>query len=177
MPSSRYDPFTFIIKDFAKTFRDHSLKSAKLDVRSYILFWTAPFIITLLAVYLDLPLSGNLVNILLISLSVFAALLFNILLLIYDLAHKIKAPQNGDQVQKIVRVLVNETFANISFSILISILSIVFLIIDTFQFQSFLIENTLKFLTFYLVIIFIMSLFIDLKRIYVLLQFEMNNQA
>lgn len=173
MPPSRYDPFTYILKDFAKTFTDHSLRTPQIDFRAYFLFWFVPILVAITGtIYLSL--SDSLVNILLISLSVFAALLFNLLLLIYDLSHKVKEPLQGQKDPKVVKALINETFTGVSFSILISILAIVLLIVTSLDFAYVPLQIGLKFLIFYLVILFVMSLFIDLKRIYVLLQYEIN---
>lgn len=173
MPPSRYDPFTYILKDFAKTFTDHSLRVPHINLRAYFLFWFVPFLVAI-AGTIFLSLSDSLVNVLLISLSVFAALLFNILLLIYDVSHKAKESAQDQKDPKVMKALINETFTGVSFSILVSIIAIVLLIAASFGMAYGPLQVGLRFFVFYLVILFIMSLFIDLKRIYVLLQYEIS---
>ncbi len=182
MPTSRYNPFTYILKDFSRTFIDHRYDDKRIDKRSLAFFWIVPLLLASAAIIFKLALTINLINVLLIALSVFAALLFNILLLIYDVSHKSKnshkdKEDSKDPVDpKILQTYVRDTFTAISFSVLISIIAIVFLIIASIGVAYPLFILVISFIVYYLVTVFVMSLFIDLRRIYVLLQYEINNK-
>jgi hypothetical protein len=176
MPTTRYNPLTLILKDFRRTFVDHRYKNEPINYTAFALFWIVPVILSLVAIALNLILTVNLINVLLIALSVFAALLFNILLLIYDVSHKSKNSPKDMVDPKILQTYVRDTFTAISFSVLISILAIVFLIVASFGIEYDLFSLIIRFIIYFLVAIFVMSLFIDLRRIYVLLQYEIDNK-
>lgn len=174
MPTSRYNPFTYILKDFKRTFVNHKYKNEPINYPAFVLFWTVPFILSLVACLFNIPLTSTLTNVLLVALSIFAALLFNVLLLIYDVSRKSERTQTENVDPKILKTYVQDTFSAISFSVLISILTIVFLIMASLDINYIPFVLALRFVIYYLVTVFVMSLFIDLRKIYVLLQYEIN---
>lgn len=79
--------------DISKIFKDHlaTLEDNSTGERSkgdIILFFVLPLIPTVLMVWYKASLDSNVVSILVTCMSVFAALLFNLLLLIYDIIRK-----------------------------------------------------------------------------------------
>lgn len=95
-------------------------------------FLFLPAIFSVLIVILGIKLTNDYINIIITSLSIFVGLLFNLLVLIFDLAKKQKGKINelNEQseiippIEKAKYQLVKELYANISFAIALSILAI-----------------------------------------------------
>jgi len=183
MPTSRYNPFRYIISDFRETFIDHRYRDNRINNTDFALFWIVPILLPILAYFLKLTLTTNLINVLLIALSIFAALLFNLLLLIYDISHKFRNSFNKEDEltrngvdPKILHIYIRDTFSAISISLLISICAIVFLIFASLGIEYIPFKIILELIIYYLVAVFIFSLFLNLRRIYVLLQYEIESK-
>lgn len=147
-----------------------------------MLFFFLPAAIASLTGYLGISLNDGLVNALITSFSIFSALLFNLLLLVYNISEKkVDLPQTNDQVENKRRAksreLLQEIYINVSFSILVSITTIAalltyFLKVSNCKILSIdvcSLQWLLSFVIYYLVIQFILDLFMILKRIYILL--------
>ncbi len=150
-----------IIKDHILTLKNY--RTGKLHKPDLFLFFFIPLIISILLIYFGILLNSEIVNVLITSFSIFAGLLLNLLLLVFDIAGK-----SSNSEQNIVEAL-KEVYINISFCILICISTIVFLLgffIKT-NFGSYL--YILSFLVYYPLFVFIFTLFMVLKRIYLLL--------
>ena len=169
-----------IIKDHISTLRNN--KTRKISYLDITLFFLLPFFISGFIVYLGISLNDALVNALITSLSIFSALLFNLLLLVYDVSEKKSyLPETTDPVENKRRIktreLLREIYINISFSILVSIISVSTLLIYFLKVSScvFLSINICSFqwllalVIYYLIIQFALNLFMILKRIYILL--------
>ena len=159
----------------AKIVRDHvaTLKSFETDkYRSsdFILFFFFPLLLSGILVYFKFILGKDFINILATSLSIFAALLLNLLLLIYDILRK---SDKTDINYKLKATFLKEIYANISFCILISILTIVFLIIASLDIKE--LESILAFVIYSLVFVFVLTLFMVLKRVHILLSKEVSS--
>jgi len=156
-----------IVRDHISTLKDY--RTNKYKIGDFILFFGTPLFIAVIFAYFNISLTQNLISLLITSLSVFAALLFNLLLLIYDVVQKSK---NGNALKiKFLR----EVYSNISFCILIAILAIVILIlISIFNNRNdiLFIYQIFNFITYYLITLFLLTLFMILKRIHVLLYKE-----
>ena len=112
-------------------------------------------------------LDEKIIGILVTSMSVFAALLFNLLLLVYDIVCK----PTADLSDPIRTRFLKEIYTNISFAILTSLSVIVFLM--TWLVIPFGGVDWLNFmysgLVYYLIGLFLMTLLMVLKRVYFLL--------
>lgn len=151
----------------------HTLKSnktGKISASDIFLFFIIPLFISLLLTHLNILLDKDIVNTMATSSSLFAGLLLNLLLLVFDLTDKI-----GDDEPKIQEAL-KQLYLNISFSILVSILIILFLLAFFLNPSSNLYIKILSFLTYYLLFVFILTLLMVLKRIYKMLSRKFNNQ-
>lgn len=144
--------------DIQKIFSEHlgTLKkhnSNSYDTEDIFVFLIFPAILAYILLRYDIELTNNIIIILVTSFSIFAALLFNLLLLIYDIVSKSngkKLNQNGESSNEntihinnntsngkekkkkylsLKEKLLKETYVNISYNITISIISIVFLLI------------------------------------------------
>ena len=195
---------TNIIKDHLNTLKDFKevkkkggdFKSAPYCKEDLLIFFILPLLISIILIVFNLLLNRELANVLITSLSVFAALLFNLLLIIYDVSKK-------NDITRDKHTLIGQIYANISFSIFIAIVTIVLLIIfflstgniydqhlnlnsnnttltnatsvDITYFNSPLIASYLfSFITYYLIVLFVLTLFMVLKRINLLLWEEIK---
>ena len=127
-------------------------------------------------------LKESLANALTTSFSIFSALLFNLLLLVYDISEKDSNLSNknlpdlvAQKRQNSRRKLLQEVYINVSFSILIATVAVVLLLfyflLDTIGNSSIVCTFTkvVAFGVYYLAIQFLLTLFMVLKRIYRLL--------
>jgi di/tricarboxylate transporter len=165
-----------IIGDHFDTLRDYDTKGR--NIGDITLFYVIPFIVAVVLAVLKIDLHKDLVNLLVTALSVFAALLFNLLLLVYDV---IKKTGDATNLEKLKREYLKEIYTNISYSIFVSILSIIFLLTSLLNFgaiKSFCctseVRTTLMIAAFFLLVNFLLTLFMILKRIHVLLSKEMS---
>jgi len=159
-----------IIRDHLDTLRDDA--TGQRMISDYILFFGLPLVSSGLLLFgLSLPIDQGAVGILVTSLSVFAALLFNLLLLIYDIVRKAEG-QNASLKEKFL----GQIYANISFAILVSILSIIVLLAAYFDLEGRFFLSAASFTAYYLVSLFILTLFMILKRVHILLSREFEDR-
>ena len=146
--------------------------SGELLIRDFILFYGLPFAGIALAIYLQT--TDALANVMITSLSVFAALLFNLLLLTLDTKRKQKETTVNNN--KLIRLL-EETYANIGYATLIALLTICFLIIPyvyPFTDCNKVARIVVWSIIYYLSINFMLTLAMILKRMDVILVNVMN---
>mgnify|MGYP001792486391 FL=1 len=140
-----------ILADHLKTLRSH--RTGKIRASEFFLFFVLPMFIALVAVYpLQVLLTENLVNLLITVFSIFAGLLFNLLILVFEIADKesdkakslilnrssyeaknsqdlLDTTQETLKDSRLVREILYETYINISFCKLISIFGIMTLLL------------------------------------------------
>jgi len=159
-----------IIFDHISTLKDYG--SGKYKLGDIIIYIGLPIIVSILLIYFNFILNSNMVGILITAMAIFAGLFFNLLVLVYDVtlkSNKTKEDPNG-----IKSSLLRETYANISFSIFISLIMLI-LLISFYLFD----ENRgyvmcISFLVYLLFSVFILTTFMVLKRIHILLSKEFN---
>jgi hypothetical protein len=187
-----------IIRDHISTLRDYD--KDRYSISDLCIFFILPLFTSFVIIFFKIILSDQLVNVLVMSLSVFAGLLFNLLLLVYDIMGK---PNSSERPLR--APLLKELSSNISFGILTSIVTIILLLVFslattsdiltsstvisnpiaisnnsnnieiTFGFALFCAQTIpylLAFLIYYLVSIFILTLFMILKRFHIILRNE-----
>lgn len=154
--------------------RDHLGTLKNLDTERYslgdILFlFGMPALIASGLVWSGVRITDQMVNVLITALSVFAGLLFNLLLLIYDIVQK---DQESAPNAKLQRRFLKEIYANISFCILTSIVAIVVLSVYSFGALVAVAVSVLCFTVYLLLAVFMLTLLMVLKRVHVLLSKE-----
>ena len=112
-----------IVRDHISTLKDFDKDAYSISDLS--IFFILPLIVSSIILFFNIILSNELVNVLVMSLSVFAGLLFNLLLLVYDIMRK---SGSGDRPLK--GALLKELYSNISFGILISVITIILLLVS-----------------------------------------------
>jgi hypothetical protein len=157
-----------IVKDHMATLRDDA--TGKPMLSDFVLFFGLPAIPAVVLPRFFL-LDTSAIAVLVTSLSVFAALLFNLLLLIYDVLTKAEARPKKEK-RRSRGEFIRQLFSNVSFSILVAISCVVFLLLGQFLENAHLIRAVLNGVTFYLILVFLLTLIMVLKRIHALLSNE-----
>jgi hypothetical protein len=170
-----------IVKDHYKTLENYNTQ--KVYYPDIFLFFIFPLIIAFFLTSLQVLLSDTIANALITSFSVFAALLFNLLLLVYDISGK--PPTNHMSEERVgnKKEILKQIYINVSFSILISVIEVIVLILYFLKVKTcnlwgisicFISEIPpfLSFIVFYLTGVFVLTLLMILKRIYKLLSTE-----
>jgi hypothetical protein len=115
--------FSKICLDNLRTFRSHDTN--KLMVSDFLLFLAFPVVLSVIIIASKFELKENFVTAMITAASIFAGLLLNLLVLIYTIfisdREKIEARLPPDKYQIWIG-LIRETFANVSFCILVSII-------------------------------------------------------
>lgn len=113
--------------------------------------------------------NDNVVEILVTSLSVFAALLFNLLLLVYDI---VKKANRSEPFAELKTRFLREINANVSYSIFVAMVAVVILLISLIGTPNRALQITIAFSVYFLIANFILTLFMILRRIHILLSKE-----
>jgi F0F1-type ATP synthase assembly protein I len=168
-----------IIADHVATFKDYGqTKTSSWDV---FLFFVFPLIVGFILILLGVRLSANLVSLFITVFSVFAGLLFNLQILMFDIVGKasnIKSLPPSLQTSRSIHRRIDaleHVSRNISFEILLSLISVILLPVSTL-FLDKISTIVFSFLVFYLVILFTLTLLMVLKRIHGLLSDEIATQ-
>lgn len=197
-----------IITDHISTLKNY--RTGKYKKIDFMIFFILPIIIAIILAVLHPLLTEQTPNALLISLSVFTALMLNLLMLIYNLLSGIDEKDNNNDIEtetdkKSLKIrFIKEIYYNIAFCILVSIITIFLLIIislniigedqikqlviyvDTlhksmpFIFNVTSLESVkyiremLTFSVYYLLFVFVFTLFMILKRVHILFSKEIK---
>lgn len=141
-------------------------RTNKIHLPDVVLFILLPFLLSLILVCFSNLLNKDIANILVTAFSIFAGLLLNLLLIVFDLVDK-----QGNN-NKNIRNALEELYFNISFCILISILSIFLLLALFINIKYVWYLNLLSFLVYYFLFVFIFTLLMVLKRIHKMLSIK-----
>lgn len=162
---------TRVICDHFKTLRNQS--TDKLRLYDYFLFLFFPLVAAFALLYCCGPLPQQLVGVIVTSLSVFTGLLLNLLLLAFNVAQNLNQT-HGEHKKRNRRRLLHEVFINVSFAVLVAITSaflvLIFGVLD--ENVSSTLIMTLTIIIYFLGGLFLLTLFMLLRRIYSLLRIE-----
>ncbi|MGM3305774.1 hypothetical protein ACSQ6I_07235 [Anabaena sp. WFMT] len=163
-----------IIKDHLDTLINYnSLKRSKSDA---ILFFAVPLILSITLVFFKITINKDFIGVLINIFAIFAGLLFNLLVLVYDVISKVVKSSNNAKSTKLRLSLLKEIYSNISFEILLALFSTIILSISILFTNSILI-NISSFLVFFLVALFTLTLLMVLKRVHKLLSDEIDEHS
>lgn len=165
-----------IIKRHLKTLKDYSTK--KTSKKDILTFFIVPAIFAICLTN-KCTVTNNGVQIVLTVFSIFAGLMFNLLILIMDIGRRVRKQGNEEKVdakrQKITEQLILETYTNVAFSILVSLFVICITLVFVIGLSNIIIKYIISIILYWLVIVFIMTLFMILKRIFRLLDNELED--
>lgn len=162
-----------------------------------IVFFLFPFIVAFMLTHYGIGLDKDTINVLITALSVVTALLFNLLLLVYDFIKKegdsnskISSEDSKDHLVNRNNALrlkmryLNEIYSNISFSILVAVITVVILVVLLMNVRypkemtdlNFRVAYFCNLFTFALLCNFVLTLIMILQRIHKLLTDEFKGQ-
>ncbi len=162
---------TKIVRDHLGTFKDNS--TGRYRPLDFLLFFLVPLFVAVGFVGLLGSLPTNLVGVIATSLSIFTALLLNLLLLAYNIARNSESPRD-ERVQEMKENLFHEIFSNIAFAVLVALVTVVSVLVfgAMNECASLLVSNMLSSVIYYLGTLFLLTLLMLLKRVYTLLSNE-----
>lgn len=151
---------------------DHcaSLVDATTEQRKdsdFVLFFGVPVIVGTGLIFGGILPNKDLIGILVASLSIFAALLFNLLLLIYDIVRKGNAAQPKQRGK-----FLQEIYSSIAYSILIAIATIAALLLYFVVTSHLVTSYVVAFFVYSLGLNFILTILMILRRVHDLLSTE-----
>ena len=188
--TSKIDVRQIVLDHFWTLRRDGNRRVATGDV---ILFYVLPLVVMLLAVFgLGLRVSEGLANALFTGVSIFAGLLFNVQLLVYDNVRHIRFSE--DELSAVTdrrRKRFKELYSNVSYAILVCLLIIILVLLFNLTFEGGWLQAVrhqvegwlnplalfIQCLVFSVAAHFIMTMFMVLKRVHLLLSKEMDESG
>jgi len=150
-----------IIKDHINTLYD--LRTNKKSPWDIIFFYILPAIFSFLFYIIKLDLSDDLIKALITSMSIFSALLLNLLLIIVDKKSMSKKSKNN----RFYLSTIEELYVNICYAICISIANLCLLIIYLLIKDCEIAKIVSTFFIYYLTMHFVLTLLMILKRTYI----------
>lgn len=152
---------TKIITDHIETLKNDNSNRHGLD--DYFTFLIIPTVIASFLIFFHILLNSNAINITITSLAILVGLLFNVIILIFDIIKR-------DSKKQIKNKILQQLIANISFAILISIASIL-LILLTF-FNNYFVNLIFHWYLYFSLTLFLFTVLMILKRIHILFKNE-----
>ena len=158
-----------IVVDHFRTLR--SFRDKTYSKSDFFVFLFMPLLAAGLFCWRKPELGADLVGVLATALSVFAALLFNLILLLYDMLSR--ASGTSARLSPKV-VLLREVYSNVSFCILVAMVTLVILVAHFFGLKRHWFQWAVAYAVYSLTGVFVLTLFMVLKRLHVLLRQELS---
>ena len=162
---------TKIVRDHLGTLKDNSTR--KFRTLDFLLFFLVPLFVAVGFVLLLGALPTNLIGVIATSLSIFTALLLNLLLLAYNITRSSESPSD-EGIGEMREKLFHEIFSNIAFAVLVALVTVgcvlIFGVVSDCASQ--LTTAVLSGVIYYLGTLFLLTLLMLLKRVYALLSNE-----
>jgi hypothetical protein len=157
-----------IVRDHIRTLRDYG--TARLSFGDLTLFFVIPLIVAAVMSWLGKTLSIDTINVLIQAFAILVGLLLNLLVLIFTAIRReavIGADPNQKLEQQTKITILKETFANLSYSVLVGLI-IALLLLLALRHNS-LIVRTATFFIYAGSLHFVLTLLMVLKRVHSLL--------
>lgn len=139
---------------------DH-FRSQFVSFGDCLIFLLLPAIVATILPYFNVLISYNLLQIVIAVLSIFVGLLLNVIVLLFDIMNK-----ESTRVLKIT--LLQEVLANVSFTILLSILTILVVLPTMLPICFNLTLKIFNGVSYFCLILFLLNIIMILKRVYAL---------
>jgi hypothetical protein len=156
-----------IVRDHFATLVDY--ETGRRSFSDHVLFVVVPLVGSGVLLLLGIDLSETAVNVLITALSIFAGLLFNLLVLLDSLADRKQAPTGDSDA----RLMMKGIYANTAYAVLIALLTLVPLCLFTLT-QNCTVRVVTSGLSYFLIGHFLLTLLMVLKRIHALLSHEFS---
>ncbi len=159
-----------IVRDHFRTLVRY--RENRISLADLVLFLLAPLALSVAAAALHIVLSPVAVDVLTNAMAILAGLLLNLLVLIHTLARGYQGPTGAADA----RDLLQQVYANIAYSILLSLLALVPLVFVASAPDSSFVASAASALAMFFVIHFTLTLLMVLKRVHALLAFDFRAQ-
>lgn len=169
-----------IIRDHIKTLKIYN--SGAIDKLSLIMNFGFPLILAFTFLYFHSFLQSSIITVLITVLSIFIALLLNLLFLMYSILsrrlrgdNEVNAQQaknEGTSENKIRIRLLKETYYNVQFSVLVCVYALIAIILYVLLPKEIYLDLVLGFIVYYFLFVFITTLLMILKRTHTLFSRE-----
>jgi hypothetical protein len=161
-----------IVVDHIRTLK--RLGSDSCSPADVFIFFVLPILLGALGYWGGASFKSDVINVIVTAFSIFAALLFNLLLLIYSIIQK---PTTGATSRPLREQFLQEIYANISFTIFISLLTISVAVVGMFwagseQDRQTTIARISTAILIAFMLNFVLTLLMILKRVHLLLSKE-----
>jgi hypothetical protein len=151
---------SLIVVDHFSTFKDES--TGKYSVYDFFVVFFLPAMVSVCLGFVGFNIKDEYIGTLISAFAIFSGLLFNVLVLIYSVR------DDRAEVDCVRERLVNQTFANVSFSVMTCLLAVVLLSI--LLFVQGLSQVVLEVLIYFIGINFMLTMLMILKRMHVLMR-------
>ena len=154
-----------IIRNHFATLQNANTKKAEFD--DYLTFFIIPVAVSSTLLYFKFYLKTDAINIIISTLSILVGLLFNVVVLIFDIIKR-------DKSNQIKNTVLRQILSNIAYTILLSIVAIImtlFTYIDNYVTQ--IIFNAI---VYFLLTNFVMTVLMILKRMFHLFHKEIEDE-
>lgn len=169
-----------IVSDHFQTLKDFGHSS--ISIFDIFIFFVLPILLSVLLVLSGFRLTTELVGLLITAFSIFAGLLFNLLILMFDIIGKVSSLDHlPDELQtkqaftRKITILQNVSY-NISFEILICLSGVILLALTGLPHNE-VFGTITSLLVFFVVIIFSLTLAMILRRVHGLIVDEIDTQG
>ena len=185
-----------IIKSHYKTFYILENEKEKISISSYLLYLLIPLLGSIILTYFGYTMESE-INNLIAAISIFGGFLFNLLAIIYTQVDKILIAIEKDEIKaekgelgifdttkrdlKNKRIFAKEINSNISYSIILALTIIIFLLLLNVDLPKFTFFNYAPFMkmlligiNYFLLSHFILTLLMIISRVYILLSRDME---
>lgn len=152
-----------IVENHFATLQNANSKKAAFD--DYLTFLIVPLIVTSVLLYFKAFFSTDALNIVISTLSILVGLLFNVVVLIFDIIKR-------DSSNKIKNIVLKQILSNIAFTILISIIAIIFTLLTFIN--NFYCKIIFNSILFFLLTNFGLTVLMILKRMFHLFHTELD---
>lgn len=152
-----------IVRSHLDTLKNDNTKKAGVD--DWFVFLLVPLAIAGVLVWMGVDLSERATNIIITSLAILVGLLFNVIVLLFDLVSK-------DGSRKLKNRILKEVLANITFAVLIAIVAIILTLLTSLP--NIWVVRAVEIVLYFLLTKFLLTCLMVLKRIYALFRNEMD---
>ena len=166
-----------IINAHLSTLRQIDRVSKGIYWKDLVLFFIIPIITSALLTWKNIDLTDEVAN-LITAFAILGGFLFNLLALIYNSMDKLASDVAQTNIS-IKKIFLKEIHANISFSILLSIFTVIFLLLYSYKYPNIIpytyLKRGLLFINYFLLLLFFLTILMVLYRIFILLKKDVEN--
>lgn len=165
----RYTSITNIVKKYLTCFRDD--RSGKILLLPVVYYFGIPLVISIVAA-LRHEIDDNIINTVTVIVSILTTLLFNLLMLIIEMKSKVqKDPQYYSMDAYVSKNALIQAYYAVMFAILISVVILMVCLFNVFVKAYSLIQSICL---YYLLFLLLINLLMILKKIYKVIDTDMN---